>query len=226
MQNPVSIAFVLDEINKNTDLLKTKYAFKNGSPLHKVFVFGYNQKYKFLLPDGIPPFKRVKNIEGQNNEYLFSSIINNAFNSFVDRKVPNSVRETQFIQLLECIDEKEADILLHIKDQTLVDLYPNITYTVLRENGYVFPDPLDEKREEERITQSNKSNLESEKEPASDLETHEIDRNKAVATEDTAPTDDHQADGGSSEMGNPKPTAKKKPSAGRKSKAVTPKGAK
>lgn len=198
MKNNVSIDFVLDEINKNPELLKTKYKFSEGSPLHKFFVYGYCSKFRFKLPTGIPPFKRIRNIPGMNNEYLFSSLVNNKFDIFVNPNIPQKYREQEYIQLLEAIDEKEADILNHVKEQTVIELYPNITYNVLLEAGYLPFSDEDNQRESERL----KSKVKSEESTKSDLEARKIDANQTPSPENSTQENDHQSDGRKGKVGN------------------------
>ena len=49
-------------------------------------------------------------------------------------RVPGHKRETLWVQMLEGMHWKEANVLVHIKDQTLLEIYPNM-YDVLTELG-------------------------------------------------------------------------------------------
>ena len=46
-------------------------------------------------------------------------------------------RETMFIQMLEGLHPKEAEIICLVKDKKLKDLYPKITYDIVKE---AYPD--------------------------------------------------------------------------------------
>lgn len=76
------------------------------------------------IPDGIAhtdvraEFRRIKNFQ-----------INGTM-----QKIPASKRETLWVQMLEGMHWKEANIMVHIKDQTLLQVYPNM-YEVLTKLG-------------------------------------------------------------------------------------------
>jgi len=68
------------------------------------------------IPDGIAntdvraEFRRIKNYQtGGSME-----------------KIPEHKRETLWVQMLEGMHWKEANIMVHIKDQTLLQIYPNM----------------------------------------------------------------------------------------------------
>lgn len=44
--------------------------------------------------------------------------------------------ETILIQFLETMSQDEADIVVHMKDQTLAELYPNITLEAIKNVGF------------------------------------------------------------------------------------------
>lgn len=68
------------------------------------------------LPDGFAhtdaraEFRRIKNYQANGTM----------------SKVPLHKRETLWVQMLEGMHWKESNILIHIKDQTLLDVYPNM----------------------------------------------------------------------------------------------------
>lgn len=68
------------------------------------------------LPDGVSnttarqEFRRIKNFQ-----------VNGPM-----QKIPNHKREMSWLQMLEGMHWKEANILVHIKDQTLLTIYPNM----------------------------------------------------------------------------------------------------
>ena len=41
-------------------------------------------------------------------------------------KIPVHKRETLWVQMLEGMHWKEANVMIHIKDQTLLQIYPNM----------------------------------------------------------------------------------------------------
>ena len=68
------------------------------------------------IPDGIAntdvraEFRRIKNF--QENGTM--------------TKIPGHKRETLWVQMLEGMHWKEANVMVHIKDQTLLQIYPNM----------------------------------------------------------------------------------------------------
>lgn len=76
------------------------------------------------LPDGFAntdvraEFRRIKNYQAGGSM----------------QKVPSSKRETLWVQMLEGMHWKEANIMVHVKDQTLLKIYPNM-YEVLTKLG-------------------------------------------------------------------------------------------
>ena len=68
------------------------------------------------IPDGIAntdvraEFRRIKNF--QENGTM--------------TKIPGHKRETLWVQMLEGMHWKEANVMVHIKDQTMLQIYPNM----------------------------------------------------------------------------------------------------
>lgn len=68
------------------------------------------------IPDGIADstarqeFRRIKNFLPQGTM----------------QNIPSARRETQWIQMLEGMHWKEANVMVHIKDQTLLQAYPSL----------------------------------------------------------------------------------------------------
>jgi len=68
------------------------------------------------IPDGIS-FSTARQELRRIRSYMADGAMQN---------VPSHQRELKWIQLLEGMHWKEANILVHIKDQTLLDIYPNM----------------------------------------------------------------------------------------------------
>ena len=68
------------------------------------------------LPDGFAntdvraEFRRIKNFQSGGSM----------------EKIPGHKRETLWVQMLEGMHWKEANIMVHIKDQTMLQIYPNM----------------------------------------------------------------------------------------------------
>lgn len=151
--NKLLLSEVLQMINEDTSLLDQgkPFAFQPNSALHKVFYYGYVPSARFLLPEGIPPFTPSNMRPGANAVDLLIAIRRGRFSYMVDPHIPGPRREQLFISLLETVYQEEAKILLAIKDQTLDQLFPNLTYKRLYDAGYL---PYDEQKCGEEQTAS------------------------------------------------------------------------
>lgn len=132
------ITEVLKELNDNVSLLNTTYKrTNNNSVLGMLFEYAYMPENKFVLPTGTPPFKPHTSPLGMTPAIFIQEI--RKFDIFTRKDLTNFKREMLFVQLLENLHPQEAKILLAIKDQTLNELYPNLTYDVLAKAGYLPP---------------------------------------------------------------------------------------
>lgn len=130
------ITEVLKEINDDLDLFSTTYKKNgNGGPLGKVFVHAFTPEGKFLLPEGTPPFKPDQAPMGMSPANFIQEV--KKFYLFCRKDLTNTKRENIFIQLCEAVHPDEAKILVAIKDQTLTELYPNITKEVVAQAGFI-----------------------------------------------------------------------------------------
>lgn len=129
---------VLAEINKDPNLLFSTYqAVRGGGPLGELFKHAFIPKYKFLLPDGEPPFRKDDSPLGLSPSKVQAEI--RKFYIFVDEKIPANKRESVFINMLESVHSGEAAVLIAVKDQTLNRMYPNITRKRLIDAGFLPP---------------------------------------------------------------------------------------
>lgn len=127
---------VLEEINSD---VKKINSYKDDAALRFIFEYAFDPEKKFDLPDGEPPFKP----DGAPIGMTPANLRMEAKKLYVyTRKDLKPIRKEQlFIGLLEAVHPSEAKLLCHIKDQTLEDLYPNITRTLLEGLGYIKPLP-------------------------------------------------------------------------------------
>lgn len=133
---------VLTEINNDITLLETTYKPTGpGSPLHMIFKHAFLPKWKFILPEGEPPYKKEEGPEGMSTSNMITET--RRFHYLCDQNSKPMVRENVFISMLEAIHPKDAAVLLAIKDQKLNSLYPKITIRSLIKAGYLPPLPTD-----------------------------------------------------------------------------------
>jgi len=105
--------------------------------LKSLFIWNFDESVISLLPQGAVPYKPNENPLGtdhsslrreQKNLYMFIKGGNDSLSTIR--------RETIFIQLLEGLHPKEADIVIAVKDKALEDLY-DISFDVVEE---AYPD--------------------------------------------------------------------------------------
>lgn len=134
----LTLADVLKKINDNVASLGTDFAFSEGSALHRVFKYAFDEKW--ALPEGTPPYKHPNIKEGASIIDLLILIRRGRLDYFSAEKYPNlskMKREEIFTRTLECLSNGEAEVLLLVKDHELYKKYPNITRDVLVEYGYL-----------------------------------------------------------------------------------------
>ena len=103
----------------------------NNGALKEILKYTYDPNIKFLLPPGNPPYKSVVD-ETENPTYLYGLV--RKLYLFVEGGNPNlksQRREYLFIELLESIHPKEAEILLQMKDKKLK--CNGLTYNLVKE---------------------------------------------------------------------------------------------
>ena len=105
--------------------------------LKSLFIWNFDESVISLLPPGSVPYKANENPLGtdhsslrreQRNLYMFVKGGNDALSTIR--------RETIFIQMLEGLHPKEADIVIAVKDKALEDKY-DIPFEVVEE---AYPD--------------------------------------------------------------------------------------
>lgn len=88
------------------------------------------------LPDGSPPFERdvlpVGNSMGRIDKAVkvLGQLV--APNGTHTSGLSRMKKETRFIQLLESVYEKDADVIIAMKDKALSKMYPALDYTLVK----------------------------------------------------------------------------------------------
>ena len=102
--------------------------------LRQVLKGAFDPKIKWDLPEGVPPFKRNDAPAGTEHTSLFSEA--RRLWHFVKDSDPNltkAKREMMFIQLLEGLQEDDADLMIAVKEKTLNKRYKGLTDAVVKE---------------------------------------------------------------------------------------------
>ena len=127
---------MLDEINQDPKLLKTKYA--GNTALKIIFEYAFLPEKKFLLPEDEPPYKPDDAPIGMSPAILTQEL--RRFYVFLRKDLSPIKREGLFISLLESVHPSEAKLILAIKDQKLNKLYKKVTRKVVAEAGFIAPE--------------------------------------------------------------------------------------
>ncbi len=98
----------------------------NQSPINYILSLNFNSQMTLDLPEGVPPYKRD---EATHTDFQGALVhqIKKLRNCFPDMKIPKIKKERTFMDILESIPPKSADIVLAMKEKSLTELYPNIT---------------------------------------------------------------------------------------------------
>ena len=94
----------------------------------------FDPKIKFDLPAGDPPFIRNEAPAGTEHTSLASEA-KKLFHFVVggNNTINKLKKETMFIQMLEGLQEKDADVLMSVKNKNLNNLYKGLTANLVKE---------------------------------------------------------------------------------------------
>ena len=106
--------------------------------LTAILIWNFDSSVISAVPEGVVPYKENEVPIGTDH----TSLRREWKNLFHFIKGGNNTlstlrRETMFIQMLEGLHPKEAEIICLVKDKNLKDLYPKITYDIVKE---AYPD--------------------------------------------------------------------------------------
>jgi|TARA_B110000263_G_C15268696_1_gene492365 hypothetical protein len=130
----ISLVHILADVAKaknKKDKKEILLKHGNNGALREILKYTYDPNIKFLLPPGNPPYKSVVD-ESENPTYLYGLV--RKLYLFVEGGNPNlkpNRREYLFIELLESIHPKEAELLLQVKDKKLK--CNGLTYNLVKE---------------------------------------------------------------------------------------------
>lgn len=125
---------MLKEINEDPKAIEN---YKNEFLLKVIFAHNFLPNFKFILPEGEPPFKPAAEPLGMTETNLYTEA--RRLYVFMKPELTPLKRETLFINLLEGIHPEEAKVVIAVKDQKLHKLYPKITHKLVAEAGFIPP---------------------------------------------------------------------------------------
>ena len=103
-------------------------------PLRQVLKGAFDPNIIWDLPEGTPPFNRNDAPAGTEHTSLHTEARRLwHFVKGADTTISNTKKETMFIQLLEGLQEKDAEVLIAIKDSKLNNTYKGLTASMVKE---------------------------------------------------------------------------------------------
>ena len=103
-----------------------------SNPLKELLKYAFHPDIKFVLPPGAPPYKTIGSPDEYNPTYLYPNI--RKLYLFVEGGHEGLTvlrREQLFVQVLESLHPKEAEVLVQVKDKKLK--YRGLTYKLIKE---------------------------------------------------------------------------------------------
>ena len=103
-----------------------------SNPLKELLKYAFHPDIKFVLPEGAPPYKTIGSPDEWNPTYLYPNI--RKLYLFVEgghEGLTTMRREQLFVQMLESLHPKEAEVLVQVKDKKLK--YRGLTYKRVKE---------------------------------------------------------------------------------------------
>jgi len=128
----IGVAEFLEKVSKLKKRDEKVYALRNNNtfPVRTVLQGAFDPRIKWALPEGIPPY-RVNDLVDQENVLIRDSrkliyFVENSGHNLKPLK-----RETIFVEFLESLAPKDAELILSIKDKKLP--WKGITEDIVRE---------------------------------------------------------------------------------------------
>jgi hypothetical protein len=126
--------------------------FKDNAALRVIFEYGFIPEKKFVLPDGVPPYKEDTAPAHMSPTHLLAEV--KRLYVFCREDLKPIKREQLFINLLESLHPSEAKIVLAVKDQDIPKKFKKITRKLVEDAGFVPPLPKKEKKPKNAVGDS------------------------------------------------------------------------
>ena len=128
-----SIPLIFEDVAAASSIgSRKKVLLENESePLKEILRYAFHPDIKFALPPGKPPFKTIGSPDEYNPTYLYPNI--RKFYLYIEGGhdgLTQLRREQLFIQMLEGLHPKEAEVVIQIKDKKLN--YRGLTYKLVK----------------------------------------------------------------------------------------------
>ena len=128
-----SIPLIFEDVAAaNSIKARKKILLENESnPLKELLKYAFHPDIKFALPPGKPPYKTIGSPDEYNPTYLYPNI--RKFYLYIEGGhdgLTQLRREQLFVQMLESLHPKEAEVVIQIKDKKLN--YRGLTYKLVK----------------------------------------------------------------------------------------------
>ena len=134
----LSIPRIFEDVSAASSFeARRKVLLENESnPLKDLLKYAFHPDIKFALTTGEPPYKTIGSPDEYNPTYLYPNI--RKFYLYIEGGhdgLTQLRREQLFVQMLEGLHPKEAEVVLQVKDKKLK--YRGLTYKLVKKT---FPD--------------------------------------------------------------------------------------
>ena len=128
-----SIPLIFEDVAAaNSIKARKKVLLENESnQLKELLKYAFHPDIKFALPPGKPPYKTIGSPDEYNPTYLYPNI--KKFYLYIEGGhdgLTQLRREQLFVQMLESLHPKEAEVVIQIKDKKLN--YRGLTYKLVK----------------------------------------------------------------------------------------------
>ena len=128
-----SIPLIFEEVAASNSIeARKKVLLENESnPLKEILKYAFHPDIKFALPPGKPPYKTIGSPDEYNPTYLYPNI--RKFYLYIEGGhdgLTQLRREQLFVQMLEGLHPKEAEVVIQVKDKKLN--YRGLTYKLVK----------------------------------------------------------------------------------------------
>ncbi|MCH2405224.1 MAG: hypothetical protein MK200_03395 [Nitrosopumilus sp.] len=128
-----SIPLIFEDVAAaNSIKARKKILLENESnQLKELLKYAFHPDIKFALPPGKPPYKTIGSPDEYNPTYLYPNI--RKFYLYIEGGhdgLTQLRREQLFVQMLESLHPKEAEVVIQIKDKKLN--YRGLTYKLVK----------------------------------------------------------------------------------------------
>jgi hypothetical protein len=121
-RTPAELFAELEKVEDKVKHLKENQSFG----LVTLLQLAFSPSIKLELPEGAPPYKPdVSSPDRTLNRY--DNAIRDIGVCVVENRIASFKKEKVFIQILESVSEKDAEIIIAAKDKKLTELYPHVT---------------------------------------------------------------------------------------------------